>query len=648
MLPGIDGASVVRRLRQQVRHRRTPSLLLTASDDPAQELNALEAGADAFVRKNESIEVLLARLAGVLRSVGSPAAAAGGPAEHRAPIVLFVNTEGTPAEQAALALSQEGVIVRLAPAAALPAGECDCILAGVAGVAGVAAVEQAAGLVREVRARQGSRARIMLFGPSENRSDLLDAIALGADDYLSWSAGEAVLTARLRAQLRRKQLEDENERARENFLRHQMELESERQMADARAAVAEELRIARDLAEQKAREAGDLLAQNEAVFRSITEGLLIADLDGRFVQVNDAAVAIFGASSRESLERLLHSGTRLCEMRTLGGRLLPPHEWPLALALRGQSVSNVELVFERRDTGHIVTGSFSAVPVCNGEGRRILAAVTVRDITAQKRSEDVLRRTEQLAVTGRLAASIAHEINNPLSAVMNLLYLLQIPLQNDPAAAEYLAMAQKELQRVADITRQTLAFYRESSKPVEVDMCALVHEVEDLFSSKLRSTGVEIRTELECSTRPRAFAGELRQIISNLVANAIDASPPGSVIRMRVRSSRFRNIEGVRITVADRGPGIPRSFYGELFKPFASLKGSRGTGLGLWVTQSIVARHEGVIRFHSSTQLPHRGTVFSVFIPLAPSIRSDRPDTISKLFRDLGNELLAGPAARAS
>lgn len=624
---------MVRRLRQQVRHRRTPSLLLTASDDPEQELIALEAGADAFVRKNESIEVLLARLESVLRSVGAPAGSDLGSDDRQVPSVLFVDALGTPVEQAARLLAEEGMNISHASADRLPATIFDCV------VANVCSAPSAADLVHRLRAQNSTRPpRLVLAGQSDRRSELMDAVALGADDYVSWSQGEAVLTARLRAQLRRKQLEDENERARESLLRHRMELESERQVAAARSAMADELRIARDLAEEKAHEAADLLARNEAVFRSIAEGLLISDLNGSLVQVNDAALAIFGVSNPAQLEALLRPGAH-CEMRTLVGKLVPPDQWPLARAVAGETIADIELIFSGHNNRSF-TGSFTAVPVSNADGTRILAALTVRDITAQKRSEDVLRRTEQLAVTGRLAASIAHEINNPLSAVMNLLFLLRKTLEGDAEGSAYLATAQKELQRVADITRQTLAFYRESTRPTEIDLCVLAKEVEELFSSKLRASSLRLQFELDCTVRPRAFAGELRQVMSNLLANAIDAAPPNTVIRFRVRRELSRHVPGVRISIADCGPGIPRSFYPELFKPFTSTKGGRGTGLGLWVTHSVVVRHGGRIRFRSSTQGPRTGTVFSVFIPLQPMVPSRQQDTMSVLFRELGEELL--------
>lgn len=579
------------------------------------------------------MDVLLARLASTLRSVGRPAHSEGDE-EHRPPRVLFLNAKPSWSQPVTNALINEGVQALSAEGQALPSDHFDCI------VLNVDTVESASELIDRLRKHQSRCApRIVVVGESQRRAELVDAMALGADDYLPSSADLAVVTARLHAQLRRKQLEDENETARENLIRHRMELDNQTQIAAARAAIAEELRIARDVAEQKAHEAESLLAQNEAVLRSMADGLIIADLGGRIVQANQAAKDLLGVPDSEQLAALIAPESAMIELRSLEGDIVPPEEWPLRQALRGVGVCNLELQFVRLDTNTQFLASFNAVPVSDREGRRILAALTFRDITGVKRSEEMLRKTEQLAVTGRLAASIAHEINNPLSAVMNLLYLAEQRVTRDRQTADLIDSAQKELRRIAEITRQTLAFYREWNRPVETDVCAMVADVVDLFSLKLNSLSVEVRVEVRCAVHPCVYPGELRQAISNVVLNAIEASPRGSYVRMRIRQASSMGVPGIRITVADQGHGIPVSFYPELFKPFSSLKESRGTGLGLWVTQAIVARHGGVIRFRSRTQLPS-GTVFTLFVPLEPPAALG-PDNLGRLFRDVGRELLS-------
>ncbi|HEY3706066.1 MAG TPA: response regulator [Terracidiphilus sp.] len=634
VLPGIDGASVVRRLRQQVRHRRTPSLLLTSSTDPRHELNALEAGADAFVLKEESMEVLLARLASALRSVGASIYDSVPQGDRRPPSVLFVDALKDWSEPVAAALRQEGVDVRAGKSEGIASHPSDCIVLSVSSVA------SASDLIAKLRKRDVPRSpRIVLVGESQSRTELVDAIALGADDYLPSSAGEAVMTARLHAQLRRKQLEDENEIARENLIRHRMELENQTQLAAARAAIAEELRAARDIAERKAREAENLLAQNDAVFRSMADGLVIVDLNGGIIQANQAAMNIFGVSEPAHLERMLDPNSAAAELRTLAGEIVPPSEWPLSQACRGVSISNLELQVVRRQGNSQFLATFNAVPVRDREGTRILAALTFRDITSLKRSEEILRKTEQLAVTGRLAASIAHEINNPLSAVMNLLFLAELDARDNPHTAEMLDKAQKELRRIADITRQTLAFYRDWNRPIETDVSAMVSDIADMFTVKLRVAEMEVQLELDASAQPCVYPGELRQAISNVLSNAIEASPRGGTLRVRVRNTVNNGTPGVRITIGDCGHGIPRTFYSEMFQPFSSLRGTNGTGLGLWVTQAIIVRHGGSLRFRSRTGVPS-GTVFTMFVPFVP-LNARASDTMGNLFRDLGRELLS-------
>ncbi|MGA8086508.1 MAG: ATP-binding protein [Terracidiphilus sp.] len=243
----------------------------------------------------------------------------------------------------------------------------------------------------------------------------------------------------------------------------------------------------------------------------------------------------------------------------------------------------------------------------------------MRDYIARNHAaEEALRRSEKLAVAGRLAASISHEINNPLASVTNLLYLIgtSSSLQE---AKKHKEIAEKELARISEIVTQTLRFYREPSKPTLVFITEIVDSALILYQSKLAYAEIAIERDFrECSPIV-AMAGELRQVILNLIGNALDASNPGGRLRIRVSNTReHRNgaRPGVRLTVADSGSGISPEIRKTLFEPFVGTKGDTGTGLGLWISSEIVNRHSGTIQVKSSTLSQSPGTVFSVFLPL--------------------------------
>ena len=247
-------------------------------------------------------------------------------------------------------------------------------------------------------------------------------------------------------------------------------------------------------------------------------------------------------------------------------------------------------------------------------------AAFLADLTLQKRSEELLRRTEKLAVAGRLAASIAHEINNPLEAVTNLLYLVGCtPLQ--PEARGYLEQAAHELNRVAQITVQTLRFHRRSSRPSETDLRDIVESVLPLFDSRIRL--LQASVELEFRDAPRALVhdGEIRQVVANLVSNATDALGEGGCLRLRVSPASHprTGVPGIVLTVADSGHGMSPDTMARIFEPFFSTRGNTGTGLGLWVSLEIVDKHHGSLRVRSREVRPGRpgGTVFRFFLPLA-------------------------------
>jgi signal transduction histidine kinase len=249
----------------------------------------------------------------------------------------------------------------------------------------------------------------------------------------------------------------------------------------------------------------------------------------------------------------------------------------------------------------------------------------LRDHLAQRViAEEALRTSEKLAVVGRLAASVAHEINNPLESVVNLLYLIEQSSSLHESKA-YTHTAMSELARVSEIVTQTLKFHRQNSKPVMVQVNEIVDSALILYQARLSSAQIVIQRDFrEC--RPiLARAGELRQLIVNLVGNAVDAMARGGTLKIRISNTCERRNgarPGIRLTIADTGSGIHPDIKKRLFQPFVSTKGDLGTGLGLWVSSGIVQKHGGSIQVRSSALSPVTGTVFSVFLPSQPQVVS--------------------------
>ncbi len=259
------------------------------------------------------------------------------------------------------------------------------------------------------------------------------------------------------------------------------------------------------------------------------------------------------------------------------------------------------------------------VPLRDANGQVLKWFGTCTDIHDQKQQEEVLRRTEKLAATGRLAATIAHEINNPLAAVSNLLYLLKRDPTLLPTARDYVKLADAELLRVTHIARQTLMFYRDSTAPMPLDITEVVDGVLALYGQKLKLSKVTIERRYECRISIRTVPGEIRQVISNLVVNAIEAMTGGGKIVVHVREGRSwrkPEVKGVRICICDDGPGIAHEHLQEIFEPFFTTKGEKGTGLGLWVTQGLIVKNGGSTRVRSRTSGTNTGSIFSVFLPL--------------------------------
>jgi PAS domain S-box-containing protein len=241
------------------------------------------------------------------------------------------------------------------------------------------------------------------------------------------------------------------------------------------------------------------------------------------------------------------------------------------------------------------------------------------DITEKRISEEALRNSEKLAATGRLAATIAHEINNPLEAITNLIYLARCNSEVPDEAKKHLELADRELERVSHIAQQTLGFYRDTSAPVMVNIRDAFRDVLRLFERKLEYKSLVLKIDIADDLQVEALRGEIRQVFSNLIANAVDASSKNGLIRIRARLIKSRGQDCISVCVADSGHGIPESMRRNIFTPFFTTKKDVGTGLGLWVTRSMIEKHGGTITFRSREGC---GAVFRVVLPT--SLRHDR------------------------
>lgn len=246
------------------------------------------------------------------------------------------------------------------------------------------------------------------------------------------------------------------------------------------------------------------------------------------------------------------------------------------------------------------------------------AGVTL-DITERILSEMALRKADKLALVGRLSSSIAHEINNPLESVTNLLYLLA-GAELGPAEKEYVATAQQELARVSEITAQTLTFNRQQNAHEEAIPAHILDSVLALYQGRLLTSSIHVERRYTWKQSILCYPGELRQLFTNLIGNAFDATRKGGRIVVRERSASHPRTgqRGVRITVADTGTGMTPEVRSHLFEAFHSTKGNNGTGLGLWISSGIAKKHGGSLRCSSSTAPSHSGSVFTLFMPLPP------------------------------
>jgi PAS domain S-box-containing protein len=265
----------------------------------------------------------------------------------------------------------------------------------------------------------------------------------------------------------------------------------------------------------------------------------------------------------------------------------------------------------------------SAAPIRDADHKLIGVVLVFRDATFERKSQEVLRRTEKLAAAARLAATVAHEINNPLEAIGNLIYITKGMAGLPAEAAEHLALAEHEVARISHITRQTLGFYRESNLPGQVEIPALVDSVLNIYSNKFKTKNITIQREFGDCPPIRGLAGELKQAVANLISNAADAVSDNGTIRVKLECVETSDGQLVQVLIEDDGPGIGAEHRDRIFEPFFTTKKDVGTGLGLWITKEIIDRHGGSIEVHSRKDKHTTGAIFNVLLP--SGTESERP-----------------------
>jgi signal transduction histidine kinase/HAMP domain-containing protein len=407
-------------------------------------------------------------------------------------------------------------------------------------------------------------------------------------------------------------------------------------------------RMVASIAEQRSG-LNDTLSLLDSMLANAPIGLAFFDRRCRFVRVNQ----VFADMAGVPLSR--HLGRTLLE-------LLPQ---PVAQELENtvlrvfaeeQAVRNLELTTpalttpaqatpaspnpavngQRGKPSRSSTWLASAYPVRTTPQEVRWVGVIVLDASERKRNEEALRKTEKLAATGRLAASISHEINNPLEAITNLLFLLRNFCRLEDPALNYVIMAEHEARRITEITQQTLRFYRQPTQPARANVGELLDSVLSLYQGRLKALNIQVERKFDPDIDLFCFSGELRQVFANLIGNAIDASSEDGRMLVRARRSRsWKNPEhtGVRFALADTGSGMEPAVLERIFEAFFTTKSVTGTGLGLWVSQEIVVKHGGLVHVRSRTPAlgTPSGTVFQLFIPDDPNLTAAPSQTTAAM-----------------
>jgi PAS domain S-box-containing protein len=388
-------------------------------------------------------------------------------------------------------------------------------------------------------------------------------------------------------------------------------------------AVSDAYKTSLDVLGRRAEEIFQSEQELRTTLASIGDGVITCDTEGLVQMMNPVAMELTGWSQAEAyckpLENIFHIVNEATRATV---------ENPVSKVKRLNRIVGLgnHTILIRKDKTELHIAD-SGAPIRDRTDGIAGVVMVFRDITLERKTQDALLASEKLAVAGRLAATIAHEIHNPLDSVSNLLYLMRNGATKEESV-QFMDMAEQELARVTQISRAMLGLYRESRAPVLVDLKDMLQEILLLMERRFSDDQVTIHTDLPSGVSVDAFPAELRQVFTNLIANAAEAAGSGGQVNVSLRPQPALSVNGIKqesgatVTITDNGLGIPEEVQPHLFQPFFTTKGERGTGLGLWVSRGIVTKHGGTIDLASDTGETTHGTSVSVFLATKPTINA--------------------------
>jgi PAS domain S-box-containing protein len=368
-------------------------------------------------------------------------------------------------------------------------------------------------------------------------------------------------------------------------------------------------KIAHDLSERKRNDESRF--RLAAIVDSADDAIVSKDLNGIVTSWNAGAQQMFGYTAGEMIGQSI--------LRIIPEELQYEEDEILRKLRAGDRIDHYETKRVKKN-GDRIEVSVTISPIRDEVGRVTGASKIARDISDRKRVELLLIQSEKLVATGRMAATIAHEINNPLESVMNLIYLARQYSSESSKAHQYLLTAEEELERVSHIARQTLGYYKDTGSPTEVYLHDLIENVLAVYNSKLIAASIAVEVQFNDLQKIVASKGEMLQVFSNVIANAIDAMPQGGTLKISTRNLIGSAGDGIQTVIRDSGTGIKQDHLAKIFEPFFTTKGDLGTGIGLWVVRQLLERRGGQISVASTTEQGNSGTTITIFVPFSTHV----------------------------